>query len=693
MIAGGEIYLGLNWFGSNAGGGVIQNDSGATFDIQTAWTIYNNTGNNSVVNAGLLEQTATTGTSTVQVGVANTGVISVQTGTLDLASVAATGAGSFTVANGATLEVGGGSSSASAFTVANGAILQVGGGFAVSGGTLNLAGALVLTIGGATFAGATVDVGASTSVTGGVADFSGATITSLGNDVSVSGGALELGGNSVAAASLEQNGGLIDGSGILTVTGAATFGYEYEFSAVQTGSGTTLLKGATTLSSFYSGYGDLYLDGGRIIENAGTFTWLSGQIYLGYNPDGDVVGGATIKNDSGATFDIQTSATVYIDLGPTSFINAGTLEQTVTTGTSLIQVGVVNTGAISVQTGTLDLAGGGSSSAAALTVAANATLEFGGGTFTMNGGSYNVAGATEIGDGEADFSAASSVKFAGGLTLTGGQLELSANNASAASYYASGGNLDGTGAFTVSGPAYLDGDAETGAGTTILSGATLQSGDDDLDGGRTLENTGVDYWQGGTLNLGYFPSGTTVGGATFTNAAGATLVSNTANVTLAGVVGTTTFNNAGTWQIGSGPVATVTTTNFVNTGTVAIADLGELNLGASNGSQRLRLRHPRQQFLSDRQRFGGRRPDRRFRIGRARHTPTQRARDLRQHDLRLRNRRFHRPRRLLLQWRNRRAGRLQPRRLGRRQAQLHPCARQPHPRRDLRGQQRRRGRV
>ena len=45
------------------------------------------------------------------------------------------------------------------------------------------------------------------------------------------------------------------------------------------------------------------------------------------------------------------------------FTNAGTLEQTVTIGTTDIQVALTNTGAVSVQTGTLELDGGGTSAA------------------------------------------------------------------------------------------------------------------------------------------------------------------------------------------------------------------------------------------------------------------------------------------------------------------------------------------
>jgi hypothetical protein len=54
---------------------------------------------------------------------------------------------------------------------------------------------------------------------------------------------------------------------------------------------------------------------------------------------------------------------------------------------------------VSVQSGTLSFDGRGTSSGAAFTVAAGATLGFGGGNFTLTGGTYTVAGQTLVSGG------------------------------------------------------------------------------------------------------------------------------------------------------------------------------------------------------------------------------------------------------------------------------------------------------
>jgi hypothetical protein len=105
---------------------------------------------------------------------------------------------------------------------------------------------------------------------------------------------------------------------------------------VQSGTGTTLLEGVTS----DTGSGDTDLEGGRVLENAGTFN--VGNVTFEAE-------GCTIKNDKGATFDFH---------GTNAFVNAGTLEGTLATGTANIGIAVTNTGTISVKTGTLELSGG-----------------------------------------------------------------------------------------------------------------------------------------------------------------------------------------------------------------------------------------------------------------------------------------------------------------------------------------------
>ena len=74
---------------------------------------------------------------------------------------------------------------------------------------------------------------------------------------------------------------------------------------VETGGGITDLQGGGALSSGY-----LCLDGGRTLQNDGTFNWTGGYIYLGLNPLGTTVGNATIVNSTGATFNDDVASSV-----------------------------------------------------------------------------------------------------------------------------------------------------------------------------------------------------------------------------------------------------------------------------------------------------------------------------------------------------------------------------------------------
>jgi hypothetical protein len=525
-LTGSAIFnLGYNPYLGSAGNGTIENNSGGTFDFQTAATVNNIAGTNAFVNAGTLEQTVTTGTTDIGVAVDNTGTVSVKTGTLEFDGGGTSTAGKFTAASGATLDFDGGT-------------------FTLSGGSYDATG--------------------TTEVSGGTANFSGAAITSLGA-LDITGGTLSI-ANSGTAASFEQTGGTIGGAGTLTVSGAATFGGSGSGDQAE-GTGTLLLDGTTTDT------GTINLDGGYVLANAGTFNLTGSAIFnLGYNPYLGSAGNGTIQNNSGGTFDFQTASTVEEVSGTTAFINAGTLEQTVTTGTTDIGVTVTNTGTVSVQTGTLEFSGGGTSTAGKFTVASGATLEFGGGTFTLSGGSYDATGTTEVSGGTANFSGAT-ITSLGALDITGGTLSI-ANSGTAASFEQTGGTIGRAGTLTVSGAATFggsgSGDQAEGTGTLLLDGTTTDTGTINLDGGYVLANAGTfDVTSGGAFYLGYNPYIGSAGSGTIQNNSGGTFDFQTAS-TVEEVSGTTAFINAGTLEQ---TVTTGTTdigVTFTNTGTVSV---------------------------------------------------------------------------------------------------------------------------
>ncbi len=388
------------------------------------------------------------------------------------------------------------------------ASLTIGGTLAMSAGALNVAtesvASGVLTVNGAldlfggalnVNAGGQVNLGGTLNYTGGTLTLNGGTIAGAGV-VQVSNGAvLDVAANSTIASSFAlTGGGGITGSATLTVSGAATFGGS---GLLEAGAGTTLLEGATTDTGIVS------LDNHYVLENAGTFDVTGGAVfYLGKNPAG-AAGSGTIENDAGGTFDFQTASAVYNVYGANAFVNAGTLEQTVTTGTTDIEVPFTNTGTVSVQSGTLEFDGGGSSSGGTFRVASGATLDFGGGTrFTLSGDAFSGAGTVQL-SAETGFFVA-------------------ANSTIASSFALAEGDINGSATLTVSGAATISGSLNglIGGGTTLLEGATTDTGVVYLDNHSALENAGAfDVTGSAAFYVGMNPYGS-AGTGTVENDAG-----------------------------------------------------------------------------------------------------------------------------------------------------------------------------
>src|SRR6202008_1901725 len=139
---------------------------------------------------------------------------------------------------------------------------------------------------------------------------------------------------------------------------------------------------------------------------------------LGSGDSTATVHGATIVNSTGALFDLPGDNLLMNNNGAPGanvFDNAGTLRKSAGSGVSTIGVALDNSGSVEVEAGTLQLGGGGSSSASAFSVTAGATLGFSGGSFAMTSGTYDVDGLTAVSGGTVDFTGATVVDFAGGL--------------------------------------------------------------------------------------------------------------------------------------------------------------------------------------------------------------------------------------------------------------------------------------
>ena len=523
---GGPIDMGTNPFGAIVGGSTINNSLGATFNDAVASSIVNNTGTNVFNNAGTFETTFASGTTTIGVTFNNTGTVDVGSGgTLKLSNGGASTGGSFTGAG--TLQFSNGYTFDSNSTVSSANVL-------FSGGTNSLAG--------------TYD----------------ATNTTL------SGGTLTAGANPITlATNFTQSGGTLTGTGTVTVTGTASLGSAGGY-VLENGSGTTDLQGTSTLNGSTSGF-YLALDGGRVLQNDGTFKWMGGPIDMGTNPFGTIVGGSTINNSLGATFNDAVASSIVNDTGTNVFNNAGTFETTFASGTTTIGVMFNNTGTVNAESGTLVLSGGGTETGT-FAVSTGATIDFES-AITLNGTS-----STGLGQ----------------IQLVSNTLTVNTSASFGSAFTQSGGTLTGTGTVTVTGSASLGSAGgyvlENGSGTTDLQGTSTLNGSTSgfylaLDGGRVLQNDGTFNWMGGPIDMGTNPFGAIVGGSTINNSLGATFNDAVAS-SIVNNTGTNVFNNAGTFETTFASGTTTIGVTFNNTGTVDVGSGGTLKLsngGASTG--------------------------------------------------------------------------------------------------------------
>jgi hypothetical protein len=492
-----------NWTGaagidfSNAA--VFNNASGATFNAQSDATL-RFAGGNPVAfnNAGAFQKSQSSGMTTLGVPFQNGGTVDIQTGTL-LAS--------------------GGGVSGGTFTVDAGGTLQFAGPSYLLNGTSQVTGA-----GNVTF-GIDVPTGGNTTVAG---------TYNVGN-TTINAGTVSFLGNASTGTST-VGGGVLAGLGTLTVSGPLTW-----TGGTMSDAGRTVANGDLTIG----GAAAKFLDT-RALDNTGTATWTgTGDIRASH--------GATLNNRTGAVFEAQNNANFTSESGSAAALNnAGTFTKSASTATTHFDAQFNNTGTVNVETGTLELAGGGTSSGN-FSIAAGSSVKLSQGIFTFTGGT-----ATDSG----------SISAAGATLLV--QSPVTFQNLSLTS-----GSVAGTGTLFVTGTMSWTGGTMSGAGfTTIRASAALsisEAGQKMLSR-RTLNNSGTVTW---------------------TDAGGLTLSDGAAVHNLAGGLfdvrndqpidgGTTqgTFTNTGTLRKSGGSGTTTVADNvaLTNTGTVDVGS-GTLFVG------------------------------------------------------------------------------------------------------------------
>ena len=547
-LAGTATAAGLYdylYLSDSTGTATLKIDSGVTLNDQTTSSPGLYIGNSggaggTVTNAGTFQKTGTAATSTIATAFNNTGTVDVESGALAFSG------------NGADV----------------GATYQGAGTVQFSGGTRTMDAASKITAAKTIVSGGQVTFGGSTlqtalSVSGGAMSVSAATASAFPS-LNISSGTLTL-SPSTTIGSLTQSGGTLGGAGNLTVTGVASLTGGFE-----TGAGTTLLQNSATLGSAGTS-GSIVLDGGRTLELAGTATAAGLYDYLYLS---DSTGTATLKIDSGATLNDQTTSSPGLTIGNSggaggSVTNAGTFQKTGSAATSTVAITFNNTGTVDVESGALAFSGNGADVGA--TYQGAGTVQFSGGTRTMDAASKITAAKTIVSGGQVTFGGST---LQTNLSVTGGTLNVAAA-ATASGLTQSAGTLGGAGTLTVTGAAALTGGTETGSGTTLLQGGvTLGAAGSSnavfFDGGRTLELAGAATVAG--TNDGLYLSDST-GTATLKIDSGATLNDQTTSVGLTignngGAGGSVT--NAGTFQkTGSAATSTVATA-FNNTGTVDV---------------------------------------------------------------------------------------------------------------------------
>jgi len=504
-----------------AGSGAVINNSG-TWDCQSDINAISNPfgGMSAFNNSGTFKKSAGAGATAVSIPFNNSLTVDVQAGTLSL-SGGGTSSGTFT--GSATLQFGGGTSdlqAASSISIPT---------VVVSAGTVNLGGSYNAT--------------SATTVSGGTANFSPTgTVSSVGGSLTISSGVANFSsGEAINTTTLSFSGGTLSGTDTVTVSGLTTW-----TSGTMTGAGTTNANGGIAMSG--GSVKDLTLS--RILNAAGTTAWTgAGGVRAGT--------GAVIYNSG--IWDAQSDATISNAFGGTSaFNNSGTFKKSAGAGNTAVSIPFNNASTVDVQSGTLNLSGGGTSSG---TFTGSGTLQFSSGTHDLQAASSVNVSTVTVSGGTVNLSGSLS---GASLTISVGTINVnSVGAANATALVFSSGTLGGTGTIGISGLTTWTGGAMTGAGVTTTNGGISFSGSavKDLTTSRTLNTAGTTTWAGiGPIHAG--------SGAVINNSGTWDCQS---DATMSNVFGgTSAFNNSGsgTFKKSAGAGATAVSIPFNNAGSV-----------------------------------------------------------------------------------------------------------------------------
>src|SRR5579884_1335852 len=640
-LAGGDLLMGASV--------VLNNTSSGVYDFQSDVNIGHPSGFGNlfseIINAGTFEKTVGTGTSTIGVALANSNAFTVETGTLALAignnlgNPVNTG-GVFTVSQGATLDLTGGSNPffTGTYTGSGAGTVLLGSGTldtGLGGATFNLPGTLFQWTGGTLNANlgnltntGTMNIVANNQLLLGLASLvNQGTINESGSNFLVFDGGATLtnaaggiynftsdsgiepnhsSGQMNNAGTIEKTGGTgtsaisvtFDTSGNLTVQ-TGTLALAAGGGSLETGGVFTVASGAT-----------LDLTGGHGVTYIGTYTGSgAGTVLLGSGMLDMGLGGATF-NLPGTLFQ-WTGGTLNANLG--NLTNTGTMNIVANNQLLLGLASLVNQGTINESGSNFLVFDGG----ATLTNAAGGIYNFtsdSGIEPNHSSGQMNNAGTIEKTGGTGTSAISVTFDTSGNLTVQTGTLALAAGGGSLETggvfTVASGATLDLTGGHGVT---YIGTYTGSGAGTVLLGSGTLDTGL----GGATFNLPGTLFqWTGGTLNanLGNLTNTGTMnivannqlllglaslvnqgtinesgsnflvfdGGATLTNAAGG-IYNFTSDSGIEPNHSSGQMNNAGTIEKTGGTGTSAISVTFDTSGNLTV-QTGTLALAAGGGS-------------------------------------------------------------------------------------------------------------
>ena len=503
--AGGNLYLHggelintgtLIWTNAtiaDGAGSVISNAPGATINLAgKAPGTVDPDGTATFYNAGRINISPGSSVAAIADSFINTGTVAINSGTLNLQNGGTNEDNSTnTVAANATLEFY--SSSGSTFTCTGGSYINGAGNLLFNGsggGTVNLAGTVIIT-GTNTFSPNSI-----VNVTG---DYT------LISPLVISGGTLNVNGTGLLTPPVViMSGGMLSNSVPVVINGPLNWSGGQISGVLQCNGGIVANSG-----------GNLYLLGGELINNTGTLTWSNANIYDGAD--------SVISNAPGATISLagKSPSTFYIDTygGTATLYNAGQFSVSVGLSVAAIADAFINTGTVTVNSGTLNLQNGGTNSST-INAGAAATLEIsnpGTSPFTFTSSSaLNGAGSLLFsGNGSAIIvNLAGAINVTGKATISAGLVNVTSDNFNLASLFISNGYLSNNVPVILSGPLNWSGGYILG--TVQCNGGTLSYDDGApmvLNGGELI-NTGTLAWNG-TLYDGW--------GSVVSNAPGATI--------------------------------------------------------------------------------------------------------------------------------------------------------------------------